>query len=54
MMGGGFGGCTINLIKEDFVEDFIKLVSKAYSNKFNIKLDAIHVNIDRGVTVKNN
>jgi galactokinase len=54
MMGGGFGGCTINLIKEDFVEDFIKLVSKAYSNKFNIKLDAIHVNIDSGVTVKNN
>lgn len=30
MMGGGFGGCTINLVKDEFVEQFELSVSKAY------------------------
>ena len=54
MMGGGFGGCTINLIEENLVNDFIKSVSKAYLKKFNIKLNAFQINIDDGVTVKKN
>ena len=54
MMGGGFGGCTINLIEENLVSDFIKSVSKAYLKKFNIKLNAFQINIDDGVTVKKN
>ena len=49
MMGGGFGGCTINLIEENFINDFIKLISLAYLNKFNIELNVIHVNIGDGV-----
>jgi len=32
MMGGGFGGCTINLIKESAVEATIKQVTEAYTN----------------------
>ena len=43
MMGGGFGGCTINLIEEDKIDSFIEEVSSAYFKKFNIKLDAISV-----------
>jgi galactokinase len=32
MMGGGFGGCTINLVSRDAVEGFVeKVVSKYYS-----------------------
>ena len=54
MMGGGFGGCTINLIKENFLDDFIKLISHAYLKKFNIELNVIHVNIANGVTIKIN
>ena len=54
MMGGGFGGCTINLIEENLVNDFIKSVSKAYLKKFSIKLNAFQINIDDGVTVKKN
>jgi len=52
MMGGGFGGCTINLIEENFVDDFIKTVSSAYLTKFNVRLNAFQTNIDNGVTVK--
>lgn len=43
MMGGGFGGCTINLIEEDKIQAYIEEVSKAYFQKFNIELDAISV-----------
>ena len=53
MVGGGFGGCTINLIEENFINDFIKLISLAYLNKFNIELNVIHVNIGDGVLIKN-
>ncbi|MCK8491037.1 galactokinase [Spirosoma sp. RP8] len=30
MMGGGFGGCTINLVREDALEDFTELITKQY------------------------
>jgi len=30
MMGGGFGGCTINLVRSDYVESFKLTVSEAY------------------------
>lgn len=34
MMGGGFGGCTINLIKNDYVDDAIKIISEEYRITF--------------------
>ncbi|MEM7548590.1 MAG: galactokinase [Bacteroidota bacterium] len=37
MMGGGFGGCTINLVKEDFIDEFKQLVTSAYQNSFNVE-----------------
>lgn len=40
MMGGGFGGCTINIIHKDAIADYIEEASKAYWEKFNIKLTA--------------
>lgn len=50
MMGGGFGGCTINLVHEDHVNDYIKNISEAYKKKFNIELSPIEVNISNGVS----
>lgn len=38
MMGGGFGGCTINLIHKDAIDSFVQKASKAYRDKFNIEL----------------
>ena len=51
MMGGGFGGCTLNLIENDKIDHYIQKVSKAYHEKFNIKLDAISVSADKGTQV---
>ena len=53
MMGGGFGGCTINLVEEGFVNEFMDLASKAYKQKFNINLTSILVATSNGVeTIK--
>jgi len=49
MMGGGFGGCTLNLIKADAADDFIKNISLAYHKAFNIQLQTYIVNISNGV-----
>ncbi|MCH7414771.1 galactokinase [Belliella sp. R4-6] len=35
MMGGGFGGCTINIVHEDFVAQLQAEVVEAYQEKFN-------------------
>jgi galactokinase len=40
LMGGGFGGCTINLVKETAVSDFIQQVTVAYNKQFNILPEA--------------
>lgn len=36
MMGGGFGGCTINLVKKDAVDEVAARISKKYKEQFNI------------------
>ena len=51
MMGGGFGGCTINLVKENFVHEFLDKIKIAYSQKFNISLATHLVHIHNGVEI---
>jgi galactokinase len=48
MMGGGFGGCTINLILNEYVDSYVEEVKKAYNQEFGIELDPIQVNPSRG------
>ncbi|EER19283.1 Galactokinase, putative [Perkinsus marinus ATCC 50983] len=43
LMGGGFGGCTINLVKADKVDDFCKEVAQLYEKASGIKCDTIAV-----------
>jgi galactokinase len=38
-MGGGFGGCTINLVDKEAVEDFQKFVNRSYLMQFNMTPD---------------
>ena len=51
MMGGGFGGCTINLVQGDFVETFKASASEVYLEKFGIQLTPIEVEISDGVQI---
>ena len=51
MMGGGFGGCTINLVSENFVQEFLDKIKIAYSQKFNINLATHLVHIHNGVEI---
>ena len=34
MMGGGFGGCTINLIRTDHADEIIEKIGKSYHSKY--------------------
>lgn len=43
MMGGGFGGCSLNLIHNDQVDPMIELARKAYEDKFDLPLVPILV-----------
>lgn len=36
LMGGGFGGCTINIIREAGVKKFVDMATGAYQKKFQI------------------
>src|SRR5690606_16197198 len=51
MMGGGFGGCTINMVHKDVVPSYIDAISKAYKKQFGIDLSPIEVSISDGVEV---
>ncbi|GAB5553092.1 MAG: hypothetical protein Sapg2KO_26830 [Saprospiraceae bacterium] len=51
MMGGGFGGCTINLIKKGHAEAFIKEISPLYEAKFGLALTPIITEIGEGARI---
>jgi galactokinase len=48
MMGGGFGGCTINLVSEDVVDHFKKSVSKAFKKEFKNNCSIYMVKLSQG------
>ena len=52
MMGGGFGGCTINLILKDHIAPFIQEIKKVYLQEFDIEPDPIHIRPSRGTFIK--
>ena len=48
MMGGGFGGCTINLIKKDAVEEVAARISKKYKAHFDIDTEVYRTSASNG------
>ncbi|MDR1757347.1 MAG: galactokinase [Bacteroidales bacterium] len=48
VMGGGFGGCTINLVKDELLENFLSKTTAAYEKIFNIKPEVYRVAIKNG------
>jgi len=51
MMGGGFGGCTINLVENDAVEDFINFIKEKYFQHFNQATEVYITQTDDGTKV---
>ncbi len=50
MMGGGFGGCSINLVEKGSENELIKKISEQYRNAFGIELKSYKVKISKGTT----
>ena len=48
MMGGGFGGCTINLVKEDAIEELVKSIQPAYEQAMHLTLTSYIASIENG------
>ena len=48
IMGGGFGGCTINLVRDDCRESFLSTVQKSYKARFGVGCKVIPVVIGNG------
>jgi galactokinase len=48
MTGGGFGGCTVNLVRRDRIEKFQQVIQREYSRATNIEPSIYVVEADDG------
>lgn len=53
MMGGGFGGCTINIIAESNCDFVVNTIIDSYKKKFGIDAQSYFVQIEDGCRVLN-
>jgi galactokinase len=51
MMGGGFGGCTINLVREDAIEGLVAALAPAYKKEMNRPLTHYVVSTENGTEI---
>jgi len=51
MMGGGFGGCTINLVKEDAIEKLVAEIKPAYEKEMKLSLTYYVASIENGTEI---
>lgn len=54
MMGGGFGGCTINLVRAEAVTKFTALMQQRYENEFGRTPEVYVTQIEEGATKLSN
>lgn len=48
LMGGGFGGSTINIVKQEGLESFLAKILPAYKKQFNIDAESYDVKVVNG------
>jgi galactokinase len=48
MMGGGFGGCTINLVRKQAANELIGGIQEAYQKQMGLILSVYQVQIEDG------
>lgn len=51
VMGGGFGGCTINLVKDELYDNFIKTAVSSFKEKFGHEPKIYDVRISDGAGI---
>ncbi len=51
MIGAGFGGCTISIVRKSAVEGFIRRVGAAYAETIGYKASFYETSIEDGITV---
>ena len=51
MMGGGFGGCTLNLVRSTEVERVVHDITTAYKENTSIDASVYQVKISDGVEI---
>ena len=52
MIGAGFGGCTISIVKKTAVDGFIRRVGTAYADAIGYKASFYETSIEDGITVE--
>jgi len=52
MIGAGFGGCTISIVKKSAVDGFIKRVGSAYFDAIGYRASFYQTSIEDGITVE--
>lgn len=53
MMGGGFGGCTLNLVRSTDRDALIEQLAAAYQKKFGLELTPYRVKLADGTSILN-
>lgn len=48
LMGGGFGGCTINIIQKEAMQPFLEKILPAYKKQFDIEAEVYDVKVVEG------
>jgi galactokinase len=50
MMGGGFGGCTINIVREEAIDALVKTIGESYQKNMDKELTAYIAQVEDGTT----
>ncbi len=50
MMGGGFGGCSINLVKEKAIDELVEQIAPLYEKTMNPELKVYIGQIENGTS----
>lgn len=51
VMGGGFGGCTINLVKADKVDEYVSFIKSRYQDQYGKEPEVYVTIIEEGVSI---
>jgi galactokinase len=51
MMGGGFGGCTINIVREEAIDSLIETIGERYRQNMGKELSAYVAQIENGTSL---